>query len=308
MSQCTNKLLMIRPVRFGFNPETAIDNAFQQLDDSVTPKDVQKKALEEFDTFVNKLKECGVSVHVVQDTLNPHTPDSIFPNNWISFHDDFTICIYPMAAKTRRLERKSCVLQYIEQVFQVKTVLDLSRYEQFGKFLEGTGSMVLDRTHRIAYASISERTDEELFEKFCKLMGFKPVTFHSEDEFGKAIYHTNVMMCIADKYAIVCLEALKDPSEREMLRKELEDSGKVVISLVYKQMNNFGGNMLQVKVKGGNNLCVMSTKAYESLDFEQIAKIEKFDTILHSDLTTIEANGGGSARCMIAEIFLPLNT
>jgi hypothetical protein len=196
---------MIRPVRFGYNSETATDNAFQKLDNSLSHVKIQKKALEEFDNFVSKLKKVGVAVHVVEDTDNPYTPDSVFPNNWVSFHDDGTLCLYPMLSLTRRRERKSTVLEYIEQKFEVKTVLDFTRYEKFGKFLEGTGSTVLDRQNRIAYASISNRTDEELFEKFCKLLEYRHVAFHSEDETGKAIYHTNVMMCIADKYAVVCL-------------------------------------------------------------------------------------------------------
>jgi len=296
---------MIRPVQFGFNAETAVDNAFQQKDDAVSSQETQNKALTEFDSFVGKLREAGVTVHPVDDTKDPHTPDSIFPNNWISFHEDATICLYPMAAKSRRLERKASVLQYIEEKFLVKTVIDFTRHEKHGKYLEGTGSMILDRENHIAYGSISERTDRELFEKFCQLMNYKPITFHSVDQNGKPIYHTNVIMFVADKYAVICLDAISFEKEKEVVRKELEKSGKAIVSLTYKQLNSFGGNMLQVKGSSGN-ICVMSTQAYESLDFQQIEQIKKFDKIVHSDLATIEANGGGSARCMMAEVFLQL--
>jgi len=294
---------MIRPVQFGFNAETAVDNAFQQKNDAVSSQETQNKALAEFDSFVGKLREVGVTVHAVDDTNDPHTPDSIFPNNWISFHEDATICLYPMAAKSRRLERKATVLQYLEDKFLVKTVIDFTRHEKHGKYLEGTGSMILDRENHIAYGSISERTDRELFEKFCQLMGYQPVTFHSVDQNGKPIYHTNVIMFVADKYAVVCFDAISFEKEKEVVRQELEKSGKAIVSLTYKQLNSFGGNMLQVKGSSGN-ICVMSTQAYESLDFQQIEQIKTFDKIVHSDLATIEANGGGSARCMMAEVFL----
>ena len=302
--QTTSHLLMIRPAKFSFNEETAINNSFQSKENDEKAHD---KALKEFDEFVNILRKNGVDVTVIKDTALPYTPDSIFPNNWVSFHNDGTVCLYPMYALNRRLERKSQVLQAISDKFEIKRKVDLTFYEDKNLFLEGTGSMVLDRENKIAFACISPRTDIDVLNEFSKLMDYYTVVFHSVDEKERPIYHTNVMMCIADHYAVVCLESLPIEEEKEKLVKSLEGSGKELIEISFEQMNHFAGNMLQVNNNKNEKLLIMSSQAYHSLNGEQLSKIQAFNRILHSPLYTIERNGGGSARCMIAEVHLPLN-
>lgn len=300
----TSHLLMIRPVSFGFNEETAVNNSFQikGMDD-----DVQYKALKEFDAFVQKLSDAGVDVTVVDDTLSPHTPDSIFPNNWISFHDNGTVILYPMFAENRRAERKPHVLETIKTKFSVNKIIDLTSYEAENKFLEGTGSMVPDRGNKIVYACLSPRTSEDVLKIFCGHTGYKPCTFFAADRNGDAVYHTNVMMCMADNYAVICMECISDESERTRVKETLLLSGKEIIEISFEQMNHFAGNMLQVMNADGEKILVMSSQAYHSLKSEQIKKLESYNRILHSSLETIETNGGGSARCMMAEVFLPVN-
>ena len=295
---------MIRPAKFAYNAETAVNNLFQVASDN--SEDVQLKALAEFDAFVDKLTAKEIDVTVVQDTTEPHTPDSIFPNNWISFHSDASICLYPMFAVNRRQERKPHVLELIKQKFFINKTIDLSIYEDKQLFLEGTGSMVLDRENKIAYACLSERTNKLVLDEFCKAMNFTPITFTANDDGGNAIYHTNVMMCVADKYVIICLASITSENEREYVVKTLTNSGKEMIDISYDQLNHFAGNMLQVKNNKEEKFLVMSTQAFNSLDTNQIATIESFNPIIHSDITTIETNGGGSARCMMAEVYLPL--
>ena len=300
----TNHLLMIRPARFAFNVETAVNNLFQVA--STEGYDVQLKALAEFDAFVEKLTANGIDVTVVQDTPEPHTPDSIFPNNWVSFHSNGTVCMYPMFAVNRRLERKQHVLEVIKQKFAVKYTIDFSVYENNQTYLEGTGSMVLDRDNQMAYACLSQRTNKFVLREFCKSMNYTPITFTANDEKGNPIYHTNVMMCIADAYVVICLASITEDFEREYLVKALNSSGKQIIDITFNQLNHFAGNMLQVKNANDEKLLVMSTQAYNSLDDSQVKTLESYNTIIHSDISTIEANGGGSARCMMAEVFLPL--
>jgi hypothetical protein len=301
--QATSHLLMIRPVQFGYNAETAVNNAFQvkQAQD-----DVQQKAVKEFDSFVEKLREKGVDLTVVSDTPAPHTPDSIFPNNWISFHEDGTVFLYPMFALNRRLERKPAVLDAIENKFEIKETIDLSSHETSEKYLEGTGSMVLDREKKIAYACISPRTDIAVLNEFCSKAGYQPVAFRAVDGSGKEIYHTNVMMCVGDKYVVICLASITEEVERQLVVFTIESSAKHVIDISADQMNHFAGNMLQVSNNKDEKILVMSTQAYRSLTTEQVALLESFNPILHSSLDTIESNGGGSARCMMAEVHLPL--
>ncbi|HTO14209.1 MAG TPA: arginine deiminase-related protein [Edaphocola sp.] len=294
-------LLMIRPIHFGYNAETAINNAFQE---KVDQDGVQEKALKEFDNFVSILRNHDIDVFVVEDTVEPHTPDSIFPNNWITFHKNGTIILYPMFAVNRRLERKDTVLEEIKNRYNIKHTIDYSTKENQNIFLEGTGSIILDRNENKAYACLSPRTDKELFLQFCKDMNYEPVYFYSVDMNGNEIYHTNVMMCVADKYAVVCMESIKDKNEYEHLKTSLEQSGKVIVPISYNQMNHFAGNMLQVKNKKEETFLVMSTQAYDSLNSEQIKTLEQFDPIIHAPINTIEQNGGGSARCMMAEIYL----
>lgn len=300
--QTTSHILMIRPVNFTFNVQTAVNNAFQ-----VAGKDdgVQKKAIKEFDNFVNKLKGKGVDVIVVEDTHEPHTPDSIFPNNWISFHEDGALVLYPMYAHNRRLERKPSVLEEVKVRFSVKKIIDLSKYEDQEKFLEGTGSMVLDRDKKIAYACLSPRTDKELFKQFCDEMNYHPVTFNAVDENGSAIYHTNVMMCVADRYIVICLDCIPDKDEKKNVENTIKNSGKELIEISNDQMNHFAGNMLQLNNTEGEKFLVMSTRAYNSLTPEQVKKLKGYNEIIHSSLNAIETNGGGSARCMMAEVHLP---
>lgn len=302
----TSHLLMIRPSHFAYNSETAVNNSFQVAPSNTI--NVQSKALAEFDAFVMKLTANGIDVTVVQDTREPHTPDSIFPNNWVSFHSNGTVCLYPMFAVNRRLERKPHVLEAIKQKFLVKYTIDFSVYENNQTYLEGTGSMVLDRGNQMAYACLSQRTNKFVLREFCKSMNYTPITFTADDESGNPIYHTNVMMCVADEYVVICLASITADFEREYLVKALKSSGKQIIDITFNQLNHFAGNMLQVKNNTGEKFLVMSTQAYNSLDASQIETIQSFNSIVHSDISTIETNGGGSARCMMAEVFLPVNS
>jgi hypothetical protein len=294
---------MIRPVNFTFNAETAVNNAFQ-----VAGADVgaQQKALSEFEQLVRMLRTNGVDVTVVDDTPEPHTPDSIFPNNWVSFHREATVCLYPMYAANRRLERKPGVVDLLSRKFRIDATLDFSGYEEKGLFLEGTGSMVLDRDKLVAYACLSPRTDKEVLLDFCRKMGYTPEVFIARDGEGRDIYHTNVMMCVGDRFVVACLDSLPIPTERQHLDATIRASGKTLIPITLDQMNHFAGNMLQVENLQGEKLLVMSSQAYSSLTPVQITQLGSFNRILHSPLTTIETNGGGSARCMLAEIHLSL--
>jgi hypothetical protein len=300
--QITSHILMIRPVNFTFNAETAVNNSFQAASEN---GNVQAQALQEFDELVNILKNNGVDVTVIDDTPEPFTPDSIFPNNWISFHHNGTVCLYPMFAENRRLERDPQIIQTLTHKFKVHKSIDFSFYENEKHFLEGTGSMVLDRDDRIAYACLSPRTDEKVLKDFGKTMGYKCVAFNAVDGNDNAIYHTNVMMCVAEKYVVINLNSIHSKEEREKVIETIKNSRKDLIKISDEQMNHFAGNMLQIKNASGEKLLVMSTKAYESLEPDQIKKLSRYNKIIHSKLNTIESNGGGSARCMIAEIHLP---
>lgn len=301
--QTTSHLLMIRPVNFGFNAETAVNNAFQ-----VAGKEeaAQEKARQEFDAFVTLLQNNAVDVTVIDDSKEPYTPDSIFPNNWISFHEEGTIVLYPMFAANRRLERKPAVLQALKNKFVISKTIDLSGNENENSFLEGTGSMVLDREKKIAYACLSPRTDYLALNEFCEKMGYRPEVFDAMDKTGLPIYHTNVMMCVADKYVVICLDAIPAEHEKDNVTETITHSGKEVIAITLTQMNHFAGNMLQVNNSKGEKLLVMSSQAFESLTREQKEKLSAYNALIHSPLTTIETNGGGSARCMLAEVYLPL--
>jgi len=294
---------MIRPVNFDYNAETAENNAFQVMSNT---EGVQSKAVKEFDDFVSLLRQNKVDVTVVDDTPEPHTPDSIFPNNWISFHEDGTLLMYPMFATNRRAERKVHVLQKIYQQFHVSKQIDLSDYENEGLFLEGTGSMVLDRDNKIAYACLSPRTNIEMLNTFCKKMNYEPVTFTAVDNKDQLIYHTNVMMCVADKYVVICLDSITHKEEKRNVIETIRRTNKKIIEINFEQLNHFAGNMLQVENKNGEKLLVMSIQAYQSLTEEQLNKLNAYNRIIYSSLDTIETNGGGSARCMMAEIYLPV--
>lgn len=302
--QTTDTVLMIEPAAFGFNAETAQNNYFQINSENA---ETQTKALQEFNNFVEKLRSKGINVITVKDTLEPHTPDSIFPNNWISMHSDGTVVLYPMCAVNRRWERRNDILEILKRNFSVKEIIDLSAPENDGKFLEGTGSMIFDHDNKIAYGSVSLRLDEELFRDFCKKFDFEPVVFHSyqtaNDE-RLPIYHTNVMMCVADQFVVICLDCIDDETERKNVVNAIVNSGKEIVEISENQMQQFAGNMLQVQNSEGKKFLVMSQSAYQSLNSEQISNIEKYSEIIYSNLETIETNGGGSARCMLAEVFL----
>ena len=310
MDQTTNTILMIRPVAFRMNEQTAVNNYYQKVLDNTTPATVNAKAQQEFDAFVEKLQKVGVNVIVVNDTLDPDTPDSIFPNNWISFHENGDVTLYPMFAENRRAERREDILDILEDNgFAISEIMDYTSAEEDGFFLEGTGSIVLDRDNGKAYCALSPRADEELFIEFCEDFDLAPVIFEAYQTVNgerKHMYHTNVMMCIAETFAVVCADCIDDKQERKMVLDNLKADGKDIILVTEDQVNNFAGNMLQVKGKDDKRYLVMSNSAYQSLTKAQIHKIEEHCEILHANLDTIEACGGGSARCMMAEIFLPL--
>lgn len=304
--QAADTVLMIQPVAFGYNAQTAENNYFQVDSQDA---DTQAQALQEFNNFVEKLRSKGVNVVVIQDKMEPHTPDSIFPNNWVSFGADGKVVLYPMFAPNRRDERRPEILEELKrQGFKISEVEDLSHYENEDQFLEGTGSMIFDHDHKIAYGSVSLRLDEELFRHFCHRIGYEPVVFHSFQDAGGErlpIYHTNVMMCVADRFVVICLDCIDDEMEREKVQEMIKTTEKELIEISEKQMQQFAGNMLQVRNNEGKTFLVMSETAYKSLTAEQIAAIEKYSEIIYADLNTIETNGGGSARCMLAEVFLP---
>ncbi|MFD1316823.1 citrulline utilization hydrolase CtlX [Namhaeicola litoreus] len=308
MQQITNTLLMIRPVAFRMNEQTAVNNFYQQQLDGLDAKEVQARALKEFDDFVKKLRGAGVHVVVVNDEPFPNTPDSIFPNNWISFHENGTVAIYPMFAENRRLERREDILEILEeQGFVIDEVVDYTSAEDEDTFLEGTGSLLLDRVNKKAYCALSPRADEELFIEFCEDFEYTPVLFHAYQTVEgrrELIYHTNVMMALGEKFAVICLDSIDDQSEKKNVVAHLKESGKDIIAITEAQVNQFAGNMLQVIGYNEERFTVMSEAAFRCLTPHQIAIIEKSSTILYSDLSTIETAGGGSARCMMAEVFL----
>lgn len=308
MKQITDTILMIRPVAFRMNEQTAVNNYYQKVIDSLLPESVNAKAQQEFDAFVEKLKAVGVNVVVVDDTTDTDTPDSVFPNNWVSFHENGDVALYPMFAENRRNERREEILDLLEdQGFVIDNIVDYTSAEEDDIFLEGTGSIVLDRANHKAYCALSPRADEELLIEYCEDFEYTPVIFEAYqtvDGERKLIYHTNVMMCIGDTFAIICADCIDDKKERKMVLENLKEDGKEIILLTEAQLNNFAGNMLQVQGADNKSYLAMSDSARQVLTKDQIAKIEKHTEILSSSLDTIEACGGGSARCMMAEIFL----
>lgn len=311
MKQITNSILMIRPVAFRMNEQTAVNNYYQKVLEGLLPTTVNAKAQQEFDAFVDKLTAVGIDVTVVDDILSPDTPDSIFPNNWISFHENGDVALYPMFAKNRRAERREEILDILEEKgFEINNIMDYTSAEDDGFFLEGTGSLLLDRENSKAYCALSPRADEELFIEFCEDFDYAPVlfeAFQSVDGERKLIYHTNVMMCLGETFAVICADCIDDKKERKMVLDNLKENGKEIILITEEQVNNFAGNMLVVRGSDDKRFLVMSKSAHQSLTPKQITQLEKHAEILSSSLDTIEACGGGSARCMMAEIFLPKN-
>jgi hypothetical protein len=309
--QSTNTILMVRPAAFRLNEETAVNNYYQTTDAQLQNRDVNKLAQEEFDTMVEKLKSAGVNVVIFHDDGSQDTPDSVFPNNWVSFHENGDIALYPMFAVNRRRERREEVINRLEDTgFKIKNIVDYTPAEDDELFLEGTGSLVLDRINQKAYCALSPRADEELLIEFCEDFEYNPVIFTAYQTVKGdrlPIYHTNVMMCIAKDFAVICLDCIDDKNERKNVIRHLKEDGKEIIEITEDQVNQFAGNMLEVQDEKGNSITVMSQSAYESLTAQQRASIEKYSKILSSSLTTIETLGGGSARCMMAEVFLPKN-
>ena len=304
MKERTNSVLMIRPYDFGYNEETAQDNYYQKLIPNTS-----LQALREFDQMVDKLRSNGINTHVFLDDNINHTPDSVFPNNWISLHQSGDVCLFPMLARNRRLERKSEVFSFLNlNGFKIDNIIDYSHHELENIFLEGTGSMILDRKNKIAYCSLSKRSNQKLFNQFCKDFKFKPITFSSFQTYNNKrvpIYHTNVMMCIAVDYAIICLDSIDDNDQKKNISDCIRNSGKELINISEKQVENFAGNMLELENNDGESVLVMSKSAEDSLTEHQKKLIFKYSKIISCDINTIEMCGGGSARCMMAEIFLP---
>jgi hypothetical protein len=309
MNQITDTILMIRPVSFRMNEQTAVNNYYQKDSNGILPATITAKAQQEFDSLVEKLKAVGVNVVVLDDTKENDTPDAVFPNNWISFHGNGDVVLYPMFAENRRLERREDVLDVLEENgFVINDLMDYTSAEEEGVFLEGTGSIVLDRVNTKAYCALSPRADEELFIEFCEDFEFSPIIFNAyqtvQDK-RELIYHTNVMMAIGETFAVICSECIDDKTEKKSVIESLKQDGKEIIYISESQVNAFAGNMLQVRGDNGRTFLVMSESAYNSLNKGQINQIEKHTSILYSNLETIEMYGGGSARCMMAEVFLP---
>lgn len=301
--QTTTDIVMIRPKHFGFNAETAVNNVFQKQDDSLSAEEISRHALAEFDALVSRLRKFGVTILVVEDSDSPVKPDAAFPNNWLSTHPDGALITYPMFSALRRRERREFIVEEIARHYAIDRRYSLEHYEDEGKYLEGTGSLVIDHASSVVYACISERTDLDLVDKFCILRRLDKVTFHGEAE-GIPIYHTNVMMALGPGVAVVCLDCVPDPEEREALAAKLRETGKEIVEISLAQMYDFAGNMLFLQSVDGTTLCVMSTRAKSALDDAQTGVLERYSTVVDSPLEIIENYGGGSARCMIAENFL----
>ena len=308
MSQITNHIMMIQPVGFRYNEQTAVNNYYQQLIEGMTSAKVQENALQEFNGIVDKLRAKGVNVIVIPDTKDSDTPDSIFPNNWVSFHRNAMVGLYPLFAENRRDERREDIFEILvdDYGFQIDEIKNFTGFEEYDKFLEGTGSMILDRENKLCYAAISIRTDEQAVLQFCDEFGYKPICFTANQNVNGerlAIYHTNVMMCVANDFSIICLDTIDEAEEREKVKESLTRTSKKIIEISEAQKHRFAGNVLQVM--GDQPYLVMSKSAHESLTDIQVSLIEKHCPIISSSLDTIEAFGGGSARCMMSEIFLP---
>ena len=295
------EILMVRPYQFYFNQQTAANNFFQS---NINIENANELAIAEFDAMVEKLRAHQIKVNVIQDTKDPSTPDSIFPNNWVSTHEGGTLCLYPMFAQNRRAERKSTVIDFLESNYKIENTLDLTDLEKEGIFLEGTGSMVLDHQNKLAYGCLSERLDKNAFYEWCDKMQFKAIAFKAVDDKAQPIYHTNVMMCMGDQFVVICLESIPNEQEKQIVLESFKKSNKEVIEISQDQLNHFAGNMLQVFDTNEKPHLIMSEQAHTSLDPAQLKSLEKYNPLLPISIPTIEALGGGSTRCMMAEIYL----
>lgn len=306
-NQTTSHILMIRPANFGYNEQTAVSNAFQSNDQSISQAEISRRAVAEFDGMVAKLRSVGVNVHVIEDSPEPKKPDAVFPNNWLSMHRNGTLITYPMYTTNRQAEIREDVIEQVKEKFAVKKRVRFDRFTQQHLFLEGTGSMILDRDNRLVYACVSARTEPNLLHFFAEWAEYDPVLFLAVDRNDQEIYHTNVMMALGDRFVVICMDSIKEKNDRLTLKEKFLKTKKEIIDISYEQMLKFAGNMLQVRNDAGKTYLVMSRQAYDSLNERQIAAIESHTTILVCKIDTIENYGGGSARCMMAEVFLPLN-
>ncbi|MBX2844372.1 MAG: amidinotransferase [Flammeovirgaceae bacterium] len=305
MKTRTSHIMMVRPSSFGVNLQTSSTNAFQSLIPQLDADEIQEKAIEEFDNMVKTLKKNGINVAVIFDSKEPEKPDAIFPNNWVTFQEDGTVVLFPMFAPNRRFERRRSILDLIGTQFKIKSEIDLSHYEEDEVFLEGTGSMILDKVNKVCYACISERTCPELLNEYCEKFNYKLLSFEALDENNIPIYHTNVMLSVADKFAVVCLESVKNPKEKEILVKQFKNTNKDIIDISFNQMKCLASNVIELENEKGENILVMSQRAEHSFSNEQLQVIKKYSKIVAVPIPTIEKIGGGGTRCMIAEIFLP---
>ncbi|MEH0155205.1 arginine deiminase-related protein [Limibacter armeniacum] len=300
--------MMVRPAAFGFNTATAIDNAFQNKEAAQKDAEgIKQRAQAEFDFFVSRLREAGVYVHVIEDTATPVKPDAIFPNNWITTHEDGKVVLYPMKAENRRLERREDIVTALSKEFKIADTINVSAFEQQGKFLEGTGSMIFDRVNKICYACISQRTEPQLLSEINSKLGYEIVSFTSKDENGQDIYHTNVMLSVATDFAIICGASIPDANEKKVVLDKLSSTGKEIIDVTFEQMRALCCNVLEVTNKQGEKLLTMSKRAFDAFSDDQKAVIEKSCRIVMSPIPVIEEIGGGGSRCMMAEIYLPEN-
>ncbi len=306
-SQLTNHILMVRPAAFYSNTETQATNAFQSKAHDLTPEEIHQLALGEFDGMVNQLRDRGITVHVVEDILNPSTPDSIFPNNWISFHSDGSVVLYPMLNKNRRLEVRPEIIQILETECGVQWSHrhDLTPFQDQAAYLEGTGSLILDRVNRVTYACLSPRTTIKGLKEFSTRMNYEVISFEAQDENQIPFYHTNVMLSIGEGFALVCLDSIVDPAKREKIQLRLEETNHTVIAISQKQVAQFAGNILSLKNSENQQLIVLSKAALSSLEIIQKEKLEKFGDLVSIKIPTIEKYGGGGVRCMMAEVHIP---
>ncbi len=305
MTQTTNRIIMVRPANFGYNTETADSNGFQNIELGLSSQKIIENAITEFDEFVKLLRGQGITVQVLKDTTHPIKPDAVFPNNWFTTHQDGSIVTYPMYAENRRLERREDLIDIIGSNIPKIKRYGFEYFEEESKFLEGTGSMILDRTNKIVYACLSPRTNIEILDKFSILKSYQVVFFTAVDRKGSEIYHTNVVMTLGEEFVVICLESIKDNDEKKALLEHFKRTDKKVIEIDYDQMEDFAGNMIQLKNGSEDRFIIMSASAFQSLNPNQIEALENHGTIINPDLLTIEKIGGGSARCMIAENFLP---
>ena len=305
MFALTRNVVMVRPASFGYNPETAENNNFQTSPGDRSTEDITSRAVREFDQMVAALRKAGVRVHVIEDDPTVKRTDAVFPNNWITLHPNGAVVTYPMFSPIRRQERREEIIEELAESFVVDQRIRLENLEARNQFLEGTGSLILDRQYNVAYACRSPRTHPDAVRRFDELTGFRTYLFDAADTDGVPIYHTNVLMALADRYVIICMNAITQPREQRELQKRFAATRKVIIPITHEQMNNFAGNALQVLGHDNQPVLIMSSRAYDSLRPDQIERLESFNPIVHVPIPTIETYGGGSARCMIAENFLP---